>query len=63
MAEKVYNLIKDRETPVQATSEIKRILKPGAQVFVMDLADSFSVEYSIIESEMVQKKYWLTYNQ
>lgn len=42
--------------PVLAAREIKRILKQGGIVVVMDVDDSFSVEYPISESESILKK-------
>ncbi|NRD76472.1 methyltransferase domain-containing protein [Bacillus sp. BRMEA1] len=42
--------------PVQAAKEIKRILKPGGTVCLMDLDDSFTVEYPINDSLEILKK-------
>lgn len=42
--------------PVQAAKEIKRILKQGGTFYIIDVDDSFTVEYPINESQEILKQ-------
>ncbi|MDD9149667.1 MULTISPECIES: methyltransferase domain-containing protein [unclassified Sporolactobacillus] len=42
--------------PVQAAKEIKRVLKQGGTVCIIDVDDSFTVEYPVDESQEILKK-------